>query len=406
MVAEMQTISPNKNAKTIKGIQRRKSILYVQFTNPTAYPPLEHSASILSALEWEVFFAGIRWNDSSDFSFSDTQCASLKLITAPKKKWARKLFYGMYIAYAVKCCIQIQPSWVYVSDPVATPAGLILCTLGFKVIYHEHDSPSIVSRTLFERIVMACRNQLAKTCSFNVIPQETRKLFFHNETRTKRPVVRVWNCPRRDEVSQYNREQRTDDEPLGIYYHGSISLQRVPLQLIEAAGRSGCPVLLRIVGYETIGSRGATIQLRQAASAYSNTLKLEAPGPQSDRHDLFIQMKAMHLGWVAFNEDVDDRNLRHLAGASNKAFDYLAVGLALFMNNSPEWVEIFGTEKTGIPCDISDVDQLSDLIKWAYHNPQEVCEMGRRGRELVLSRLNYTKQFDPVLQLMQQIEST
>jgi hypothetical protein len=50
---------------------------------------------------------------------------------------------------------------------------------------------------------------------------------------------------------------RKPDEQFSIYFHGSINLDRVPLTVIEGAKLCGFPVKIRIVGYETIGSRGA-----------------------------------------------------------------------------------------------------------------------------------------------------
>src|SRR5438552_3463857 len=35
-----------------------RRILYVQFTNPAAYPPLEHSSRILADAGWDVMFLG------------------------------------------------------------------------------------------------------------------------------------------------------------------------------------------------------------------------------------------------------------------------------------------------------------------------------------------------------------
>ena len=36
----------------------RRSIVYVQYTNPGGYPPLEHSSRLLADDGWEVTFLG------------------------------------------------------------------------------------------------------------------------------------------------------------------------------------------------------------------------------------------------------------------------------------------------------------------------------------------------------------
>jgi len=185
-------------------------------------------------------------------------------------------------------------------------------------------------------------------------------------------------------------------QPLGIYYHGSITTTRVPLSLIEAAGMSSRPVLIRIVGYETIGSKGTSKLLERAASKFSN-LNLELPGTQADRQGLFSLMNAMHLGWIAYDEQDADVNLLHLAGASNKAFDYLAAGLAIMINNSSEWCKLFAGTGTSILCDVRNIAQLSQSIRWAYDNPADISRMGEKGRQLILAEMNYANQFHPVL---------
>jgi len=382
----------------------KRSILYIQYTNPTAYPPLEHSAILLSRRGWDIFFSGIKWHDSGDFEFCNELDAQIFFTSAPSSGWSRKALLFIFTLNSVIYALKVNPSWVYVSDPSASPAGLVLSALGFKVLYHEHDTPTENANGIKDKIILACRTYLARLCKFIIVPQVTRRTLFIESTRTVKPVYRVWNCPRSDEVTAHTYRQRQVSQPLGIYYHGSITNRRVPLTLIEAAGVSSCPVLIRVVGYETTGSKGTSRLLQQAASKFSN-LTLELPGPQPNRQCLFALMDQMHLGWIAYDEQgaaADaDVNLLHLAGASNKAFDYLAAGMAILINNSSEWLELFGSTGTCIPCNVADIEKLSKSIRWAYENPVDLARMGRQGGNLIRSELNYANQFRTVLSLLE-----
>lgn len=371
-------------------------ILYIQFTNPTAYPPLEHGALILQKRGWSIRFLGVRWPGSGNFSFHDALAECLELLCAPPPGWRQKLFYLRFQAWTVLQALLHQPRWIYVSDPMATPAGLLLSLMGFQVAYHEHDSPDDGPRSAFERIVMWCRRQLARRASFNVLPQQTRCSLFQASTGTSKPILRVWNCPRLREVSPVPRPARPPDQPLGIYYHGSINLTRLPLTLIEAAGASGLSIRLRVVGYETVGSQGASEILRSAAQRFSPRLQIDLPGPLS-RGELFGQITDMHLGWIAFDEAGTDLNLRHLAGASNKAFDYLAAGLPLLCNKSPEWYDLFVEQGFALACDTSRIDSVAEQLRWAYANPQALAYMGELGRSNAKTVWNYERQFIPVI---------
>ncbi len=366
-------------------------ILYIQFSNPTAYPPLEHSALMMQSQGWRVRFLGVRW-PWGNFSFTNALRAHLRLMAAPSPGWRQKLFFLRYIACVLVSASLRPPNWVYVSDPMAAPAGLLLCLLGFRVAYHEHDSPDGVPRTRFDALIRYCRRQLARRAAFNVLPQDERCRIFKETTSTLRPVLRVWNCPRRDELCSHSRPPRQPYEPLGIYYHGSINLTLLPLELIEAAGQSSVPIVIRAVGYETVGSAGTSDLLRQAADPYKETLRLELPGSTS-RYDLPRHMRGMHLGWIAYNEENTDINLKHLAGASNKAFDYLANALPLIINQSPEWQSIFMPHDLAIGCDAASIREIAKCILWAYNDPFEISRMSENARQATLSIFNFDSQF-------------
>ena len=373
-------------------------MLYIQFTNPTAYPPLEHSALLLQNEGWNVTFLGVRWPGSGNFSFTPDLQAKLHLLAAPPAGWRQKLLFLRYIVWVMLHAGLRRATWIYVSDPMAAPAGLLLSWLGFRVVYHEHDSPDGKPRTPFDALIRWSRRQLALRSTFNVLPQEERCQIFRESTGTNRPILRVWNCPRRDEISASPRPARHADEPLGIYYHGSINLTRLPLELIEAAGRSGLPIVIRAVGYESVGSVGASKALKKAAEQFWPLLKLELLGAQS-RHQLEANMINMHLGWVAYSEECADVNLRHLAGASNKAFDYLAQGLMLVCNSSPEWLCLFSEYslhvKPGDP-----LRSIIMLLDWAYKNPQGVFQAGEKARQVILRSWNYQREFAPALRML------
>ena len=52
-----ECVATQSTPKAPNGI-RGRPILYVQYTNPGAYPPLEHSARILADRGWKVHFLG------------------------------------------------------------------------------------------------------------------------------------------------------------------------------------------------------------------------------------------------------------------------------------------------------------------------------------------------------------
>jgi len=379
-------------------------ILFLQFTNPAAYPPLENSARILADMGWLVRFFGVDYLEVSAFRMEPHASISVELLPARLPGWRQKLFYLSYGLGALWRALIWRPDWIYVSDPMASPVGLLLAWLGFRVIYHEHDAPNPVTATsCLIRWVFSCRNHLARRAQFNVLPQETRITVFQQETRTDRPVYLVWNCPPRREALEGGwQRRRLSDEPLGIYYHGSINLNRVPLTLIEAAARCGVPVTIRIAGYETIGSNGACHTLRSAAEATGGKVTIEFAGSTPHHSGLARNMSGMHIGWINFLDAGEDFNLTHMVGASNKAFDYLARALPLIVPETPDWVDFFVRSGTGKAVDASNPDAIATVLRWFYENPDESAQMGEAGRQKILAEWNYESQFGAVKEVLAQ----
>ena len=120
-----------------------KKILYIQYTNPGGYPPLEHSSRILANEGWKVIFLGTGAKGAENLTFQEH--SSVKVI-----RWAfvngGLLQKAHYLAFGIWCLLFVllwRPDWVYASDPLICPIALAIKKItGIKTIYHEHDSPN------------------------------------------------------------------------------------------------------------------------------------------------------------------------------------------------------------------------------------------------------------------------
>ena len=87
-------------------------------------------------------------------------------------------------------------------------------------------------------------------------------------------------------------------------------------------------VKLRVIGYETASTTGYMDVLRENARDLGILERVELGGPIS-RFELIGQRRKSDIGLALMPMKSDDINLSAMTGASNKAFDYLACGLAL-----------------------------------------------------------------------------
>ena len=377
-----------------------KRILYLQHANPAAFPPLEYSSHMFADGGWDVRFIGVHSRGPEALAFTYHPRIHVTVLPYERPGWRQKISYARFMSRAIYTAFRWKPDWVYVVDALATPVGvLLLKLLRCKVIYHEHDAPPLgAQNSWFMAQVLKARRALARADALNILPQQERASMFKAETATLRPVHCVWNCPPKAAAAEAVTRMRQRDEALAIYFHGSINLERVPLSLIAGASLCAFPVRIRIVGYETIGSTGASDQLRAAAAAAHNVV-LELPGPVS-RRELRALMQGMHVGWINYINRSEDANLHHLMGASNKAFDYLAASLPMIVPDSADWRTLYVEPGYAIPCNAADALSVANALRWFYENPLSAAEMGLKGRQRILEEWHYERQFRKVFEVV------
>jgi len=262
---------------------------------------------------------------------------------------------------------------------------------GLRIIYHEHDHPGF-NLGLIPRLFMEARTFLSARAAMVILPNASRAAAFNEETG--RPAICVWNCPRRSETSV---QQRGRNEFLTLYYHGTLNSSRLPTTFLEALAALGPCVRLKVVGYETIGSRGYCDLLRQKARELGIEGQFELIGTAPRREDVMHFCREADVGIACMPIGTKDPNLSSMAGASNKAFDYMACGLALLVSDIPEWHEMYVHSGYGRPCNPADPTSITAALRWFYENRQRTHQMGELARRRILSEWNYENQFGPVL---------
>lgn len=377
-----------------------KKVLYCQYTNPAAYPPLEHSSIILADAGWQVLFLGITpLGDSQALRFPDYPGIHSQQLPPVPVGWRQKLHYLYFTLWVIVKTLQWRPDWVYASDLFSCPSAFIVSLFThINIIYHEHDTPDNHDESLFIRILLWMRQKLAQHADICILPNEQRAHHFATTVRpTNSPMV-VWNCPRLKEVAI--QRQGNPAQTLSIWYHGTIVPQRVPLSLLDAIAHLPPQVSLYIIGYGTIGHAHYIDELQKHAKQLGISSRVIISKPLS-RHLLLKECQKHDVGVSFMPPTSDDINMKHMVGASNKAFDYLACGMALMVSDLPEWHDLYVSSGYGLACNLQQPDHIAKVLRWYWEHPQERQEMGERGRERIGQDWNYEAQFAPVLAIMQ-----
>lgn len=363
-----------------------RHVLFVQAADAASYPPIIHAANLMAEAGWRVCVLSSPIAGSG-LGFRGQPGIDLRL-TSPRPSHAMtKRAYAVYAATAARLAVERRPEIIYASDPLGAGSGLLAARLsGALLVYHEHDTPA--PGTL-HRWLARLRRTAARRATAVILPNEARARIVRDELGIADDRLRVvWNMPRRSELPAL---EARPDEPLILYYHGNISPVLLPETIAEAVRQSGGRARLLIAGYEAPGAPGYIRRL----------LRLCQPGPDPPvqylgpipRHDLLAAAARAHVGLAVVRGETGDLNIRHLAGASNKPFDYMAAGLALLVSDLSDWRSLYVAPGYALSCNPIDLASVRVALGWFIDHPEARKDMGARGRTRIAIEWNYDTAF-------------
>jgi glycosyltransferase involved in cell wall biosynthesis len=251
--------------------------------------------------------------------------------------------------------------------------------------------------------VLVYRRKLARASELCVLPQKLRLQQFIEYTGRTKPTFCVWNCPRLDEmvhVNSHERRDKSEEQKLIVYYHGSITAGRLPIELIVAASRLKGAVRVRVAGRETLGSVGYIEELKALAGKHGTPGIIDFLGSMPLRQDLFRSASMAHVGLSMMPKVSKDINMQHMVGASNKPFDYMACGLPLIVTGLPDWVAAFVDPGYALACDPDDARSIEAVLRWYLEHPNERRQMARKCQDKIVQGWNYETMFADVMTTM------
>jgi glycosyltransferase involved in cell wall biosynthesis len=389
--------APDERSQATTVSEPRPRIVYLQYTNPAGYPPLEHSSRILVDSGWDVLFLGAASDGTDSLAFPPHPAMMVRRFPSYGHGMAERLNYLAFIGWVVTQCLAYRPTWIYASDPLSCPAALaVRAAITCGTVYHEHDSPDCVEhRSRLQRVLRAARLKIAHRAELCLLPQAQRVEAFVESTGRRGPTLCIWNCPTRNEV----RPARTHStrSPLTFHYHGSLNVERLPFTVLDALATASDTAQLTIVGYETIGSRGYVRELLGKAEALGVGGRVRFLGPLP-RRDVLEAARDADVGLAFMPPATNDLNMTHMTGASNKPFDYLAVGQMLLVSDLSNWRAMFIEPGYALACDPYSAGSLARVMRWCVENAETVRVMGEARRQRILAEWNYETCFAPVVE--------
>ena len=378
---------------TQSSVHRDRRILFVQATMAEAYPPIINAALLVADAGWDVHvltapIAG------KVMAFPAHGRITLHRFRERPTHVMSKASYARYTWAAVALARKLKVDVVYASDPLGGGAGLASARAsGARLIYHEHDSPEPGGQSLLYRL----RSVAARGADLVVLPNAERARLAQAEIGFPAERLRiVWNVPRRAEVLP---ECAKSSGLHILYYHGTLTPARLPLTIVEAVKRFEGRVELHFAGYTVAGAWGYVAELERSG-AHDGRMLVRNLGMIS-REDVLAAASRAHVGLALMPMTGGDVNMRHMTGASNKIFDYMAAGAVPIVSDVPDWRQMFVDAGYALACDPADVASIAGVVGRLLDAPGLREQIAGRNRAKIAAEWNYDTQFEPVLQQIQ-----
>ena len=400
MVPAACTWLPKRPTRVVDaGASKSRRVVYVQYTNPSILPPIQRSAAIFASQGWSVRFLSIELDGEAErLEVSGLAGIQIERLRRYGAGWRLKLHYLAFVFWCWYRILRIKPALLYVSDPITGPAGVFLSLVtSIPIIYHEHDSPFEVPRDRTEKWLTWSRNFLARRARLCVLPNRLRAEVFTRVAEGSAPVWRVMNCPMLSEIPRRPASGSLADGRFRLYYQGSIVPERVPLALLGALALLPDHVHLSLVGFATAGRPGYVDDLAAEVSARGLESRVTLVGLVAERDEMLHLCSQHNLGLALLPMRTDQLNLRAMAGASNKIFEYFACGLPVLVSDLPDHRELFVDAGVAKACNPDSAESIADAVRWFLDHRSEAVEMGARARRRIREDWNYEAQFQPVM---------
>jgi glycosyltransferase involved in cell wall biosynthesis len=388
-------LAHHKRAGSVSSRSDSSQALFVQVTQPAAYPPLINASILMADRGWNITFLSAPTVDES-LALAPHPGIVVERISERPSYVVTKLAYFEYCRRVIGLARRLQPKVVYASDPIGALPGLLASRASSSAhfIYHEHDTPTRSSD--LNPIIRLARMAAIRTAKHVIFPHAQRAAIVGQDLNKERFHV-VWNTPRLAELPAIHHRP---EQPLVVYYHGSISPTRIPKTVAEAVARLGNCACIRIAGYETENGYGYIDELRSLFGDAKSGGIIDYVG-QVPRDRLLVEAAKAHIGLALTPMVTNDLNMRYMAGASNKAFDYMAAGLPFLVSDLPEWRAMFADADYAVACDPRSADSIEAALRHLATSPLLRKRIGYLARKKVEQAWNYDAQFAKVLAAIQ-----
>jgi glycosyltransferase involved in cell wall biosynthesis len=305
--------------------------------------------------------------------------------------------YAKFAARTRALIKQMQPAIVYSYDPYAFVASLLgrIGARSTPLIFHLHElweTEGLPWNSLQKWVVKAALTG-TKSADAVVFPEKYRSHYWQQAAGDLRALIVVPNCP---EKSYFPAPADWSETIAGRYrareavYVGYASADNGHLEALRAIAMAD-GTTIRVIG-----------RFRPEFEASFKALASELGITERLRLD----------GWIAHNEVIArasrssvglslykpvTKNLEYMGSASNKLFEYAAMGLPVVVPDRASYRDFLGDAEWVTYADVEVPESIARAIRSIFADRERYVAMSLAARRAFAERYNYERAFAPAL---------
>lgn len=375
---------------------RKKRLLVAMYAHIEGYPPSLNAVQTLSCRFDEIVVVHrnvmkTEWKYPANIRLSTTrEYCDVSRVARKSPLWKAKSFL-QYTFVLLKETRRTRPEWVLLHEPVAMVAWYIVSKLTRQdpgLWYHNHDIFSGKENFFFFWANKAQRHLFSRFRKFS-LPSNDRIGFFPME-RFKGTFYFIPNYPGRYLYDRFYKRHPANGV-VRIIYQGMIcaghGLETVLQVIKEGIGDTKTDLRLILKGFP---HEDYVDRLLEQADQFGIRAKVEVHGVTS-YYNVPEVASSCHIGIGIHTKD--DPTNKTLGTASNKIYEYAAVGLPVILHDNPQFRKHLSSYRWAFFTDCT-VDNMKDTISAILENYEAYSDAARRDFE---TKLNFEEVFGPAM---------
>ena len=381
--------------------QQKKNIGVIMYSSPEYYPPVLCALTLLSR-EFNIVVVCRNFDRPAQAYPENVRLYRVGSEGAPQQKQSQSQFlkimeYLVFIARAIFYIRSRRCRFVYSYDMHGFVAGFFASRFGRRLplLYHNHDLHPTRQKLGLSRAVKALEVFFARRADKVVFPSRNRAWFYHRDARLRQLPEIVMNAPLRKADIPPNALRQV------FAARGIAGDTKAVVYLGKANEAHAIPEIIRSMPHWP--ERTVFVLLRFASEEFSVQIEEEAGSlglagrliqiPPVPYAEVFSYIAGAHLGLAFYKKE--DINMGFMAGASNKIFEYMSMGVPVISDGSADIRGVFDSTLMYFVNDCSP-REIAGAVNAAFSDEAEYKRKSQACRQAHLEKFNYEIQFKPV----------